>query len=298
MHSSLQALLINAVESAANSIMITDRTGHIVWVNEACCRLSGYTNDELLGKTPGLLNSGKQSPSFYRDLWQTILSGQPWQGELVEQRRDGVLFTVSQVITPLHDEQGAVSHFLAIQNDISADDRERRKVRHLAYHDALTGLPNRALFLDKLNESIAQAQADKLMAVMFIDLDHFKAINDTLGHAAGDRVLVAVADRLSAAVRKSDIVARVSGDEFTILVTSIDDSAVVAALAQKLVTSIARPFVIDGQTVHSGASIGISLFRQHGDTGATLLAHADAAMYSVKNASRNGYSFYQPPTDK
>lgn len=287
-----QTLLARALDGAANAIFVADRGGRIVWVNAAFCRQSGYDREEVIGRTPRLLKSGKQSREFYRGLWQSILSGQPWQGELVERRRDGSLYTVSQVISPLLDARAQVTHFLAIQHDISASVRERDAIRRLAYHDSLTGLPNRALFLQLLGEAIGSADnGRRRLAVLFLDLDYFKNVNDALGHAAGDRLLVAVADRLRAAVRKTDIVARMSGDEFTILLPKLDDAEVARALAKKLLASIARPFGLAEHKIETGVSIGIGIYPDDGDTAEALLARADAAMYRAKTGGRGDFCF-------
>ncbi|MGQ5525133.1 diguanylate cyclase domain-containing protein [Chitinimonas sp. PSY-7] len=285
-----QKLLIRAFVTAANAVMITDRYGHIVWVNKALCRLSGFNEDELLGKTPNILRSGVQSAAFYQVLWETILAGQPWQGELVERSKDGTLFTVNQIITPLFDDEGAITHFIAIQHDMTSQGNEREKIKHLAYHDSLTGLANRQYFLDMLASAIdAAAKQHKMLAVMFLDLDHFKSVNDNLGHAIGDKLLIAVAGRLLGAVRKSDLVARLGGDEFTVLVTDLADINDVKAIANQLVTAISQPFVFDQLQVLTHPSIGISLYPRDGSSADELLAKADAEMYRVKAQGGSGW---------
>ncbi|MDP3813725.1 diguanylate cyclase domain-containing protein [Pseudomonas sp.] len=287
-----QQLLVRALEAATNAILITDRSGHIVWLNEAFCRLSGYPRRELLGQTPHMLYSGKQSPSFYQDLWQTILAGQPWQGELVERRKDGSYYRVNQVITPLLDPSGAITHFIAIQHSLTVSDQEHAEMRRLAYHDGLTGLPNRILFLDLLHQAINHAAPTRqLFALMFLDLDRFKSINDSLGHACGDKLLIAVSERLGRAVRKSDVVARLSGDEFALLVTHLEHAEVVEALARQLVASLDRPFGIDEHAVQTHISIGISLYPRDGQSAEELLSRADAAMYQAKAAGGGAYRF-------
>ncbi len=292
-----QALLARALEGAANAIFVADRDGRIVWVNAAFCRQSGYASEEVIGRTPRLLKSGMQGPEFYRGLWESILSGRPWQGELVERGRDGSLYTVSQVISPLLDARSRVTHFMAIQHDISASVRERDEIRQLAYHDSLTGLPNRALFLQLLGQAIGSADSERRrLAVLFLDLDYFKKVNDALGHAAGDRLLVAVADRLRAAVRKTDTVARMSGDEFTILLPNLDGTGVARALAKKLAASIAQPFALGEQKIETSVSIGIGLYPDNGNTAETLLARADAAMYQAKTNGRGSFCFASAST--
>jgi diguanylate cyclase len=290
-----QPLLARALEAAANAVLIADRKGRIVWVNDAFCRLSGYGRGEAIGRTPGLLNSGKQGPDFYRDLWETILSGRTWQGELVERRRDGSLWTVSQVITPLLDDAGEVTHFVAIQHDVTATIRERGEIQRLAFHDSLTGLPNRNSFLDSLARAIGRAGAEhRLLALLFVDLDHFKPVNDALGHAAGDEVLIAVAERLRAAVRKTDTVARLGGDEFAVLLTDVAHPDVAGALAQKLVDRIGQPYMLNGQRIVVGASIGVAFYPWDGASVDELLSRADAAMYAAKSQGRRRYRLFDP----
>jgi diguanylate cyclase (GGDEF)-like protein/PAS domain S-box-containing protein len=289
-----QPLLARALEGAANAVLITDRAGRILWVNDAFCRLSGYSRQEALGRTPHILYSGAQGRELYRGMWQTILLGRPWQGELVERHRDGSLYTVSQVISPLLDASGRVTHFLAIQQDVSAGAKEREEIRRLAYLDAVTGLPNRAHFLALLSDALHQGTAsDEGLAVMFLDLDRFKNVNDTLGHAVGDRLLKAAGERLCAALRKSDTVGRLGGDEFGIMARALGGASVAETLTQKLVNAIAQPFMLDDQRINIGASVGISLYPKDGDTPDVLLAHADSAMYRAKTEGRSCYRFFQ-----
>jgi diguanylate cyclase (GGDEF)-like protein/PAS domain S-box-containing protein len=290
-----QPLLARALEAAANAVFIADRDGCIVWVNDAFCRLSGYARDEVIGRTPGLLKSGKQGPDFYRTLWETILAGRTWQGELVERRRDGSLWTASQVVTPLLDESGQVTHFVAIQHDITASTLEREEIERLAFHDSLTGLPNRVAFLDALDRAITRAAPERrLLALLYLDLDDFKPVNDGMGHAAGDALLIAVAERLRGAVRKTDAVARLGGDEFAVLLTEIADPGVAGSLAEKLVARIGQPYVLRGQRIRIGASVGIGMYPRDGATVDALLRHADAAMYAAKAGGRRQYRFFEP----
>jgi diguanylate cyclase (GGDEF)-like protein/PAS domain S-box-containing protein len=287
-----ETLLAMALEGAANAVFVAERDGRIVWANAAFCRQSGYAREEIVGRNPRLFKSGKQGPDFYRDLWQCILAGRPWQGELVERRRDGSFYTVSQVISPLLDARARVTHFVAMQFDISASVQERDEIRQLAYHDSLTGLPNRAQFLRRLGEAIGSAAGERRrLAVLFLDIDNFKSVNDVHGHAVGDLLLAAVADRMRAAVRKTDTVARMSGDEFTILLSDLANTGVARTLARKLIASIAQPFGLDGRTIDTRVSIGIALFPEDGGSAETLLAHADAAMYRAKTRGRGGFCF-------
>lgn len=295
-----QQLLVRALDAATNPVLITERTGCIVWINKAFCLLSGYTKPELVGKTPHLLSSGRQSTTFYRDLWLTLLAGLTWQGEMVERRKDGGSCTVNQVITPVLDHQGVVTHFIAILHNFTLMDDERANMQQLAFHDPLTGLPNRRLFLNLLDQAINYATKNhQSFALMFIDLDRFKLVNDTLGHACGDKLLVAVAERLGQSVRRSDIVSRLSGDEFAILITCMDQVDQLEALAHKLIAAINQPFMIEAQSIEVRISVGISLFPADGVSAEDLLGQADGAMYQAKKTGGNlcRFSLLTPVSD-
>ncbi|MBI6568197.1 diguanylate cyclase domain-containing protein [Pseudomonas synxantha] len=287
-----QQVLVRALDAATNPVLITERSGCIVWINRAFCLMSGYSKLELVGKTPHLLSSDRQSTTFYRNLWMTIMAGLTWQGEMVERRKDGGTFTVNQIITPVLDPHGVVTHFIAILHNFSLIDDERTAMQQLAYHDALTGLPNRLLFLNLLNQAVNGAMEYKQpLALMFIDVDHFKSINDTLGHACGDRLLVAVAERLGQSVRRSDLVARLSGDEFAILICGINQIDQLEPLANKLVAAIHQPFMLDNHRIETAISIGISLYPGDGSSVDDLLARADSAMYLAKRSGGNACRF-------
>jgi diguanylate cyclase (GGDEF)-like protein/PAS domain S-box-containing protein len=295
-----QQVLVRALEAATNPVLITERSGCIVWINRAFCLMSGYSKLELVGKTPLLLSSDRQSTTFYRNLWMTIMAGLTWQGEMVERRKDGGTCTVNQIITPVLDQHGVVTHFIAILHNFSLIDDERAAMQQLAFHDSLTGLPNRLLFLNLLNQAINGAIKYKQpLALMFIDLDHFKSINDTLGHACGDRVLVEVAERLGQSVRSSDVVARLSGDEFAILISGTDQIDLLEPLANKLVAAIHKPFMVNNHRVETAISIGISLFPGDGSGVDDLLAQADKAMYLAKRNGGNAcrFSFEDIPAE-
>jgi len=289
-------LLAKAVATAADPIFITDQTGRIVWINEAFSERSGYSAQEAVGQTPGFLKSGTHDASFYRELWQTILAGRVWRGEVVERHKDGSLYTADEVITPLRDDKGTVTHFVAIQHDVTLRKQAAEREHYLAYHDALTGLYNRVLFLDLLQQAIARsAQSLHPLALLFLDMDNFKQINDTFGHETGDRLLVAVAERLSAAVRKTaDAVARLSGDEFAILQTGLNDPQAARSLAHKLLHSISQPFVLQGRKVQTRVSIGIAIYPADGKVPDELLRNADKAMYLAKSRGGGNCQFYDP----
>jgi diguanylate cyclase (GGDEF)-like protein/PAS domain S-box-containing protein len=293
-----QDLLANALSSIADAVFITDRAGRIVWTNEAFSRLSGYAAHEALGRSPAMLKSGRQDAEFYRELWQTILAGGVWRGKVVERRKDGSLHTVDETITPLCDAAGNITHFVATLNDVTLRKKEGDREHFLAYHDSLTGLPNRALVLRLLEQALAHcARSGRRLAVLFVDLDHFKSVNDTLGHQLGDLLLVAAAERLRASVRKSDVVGRLAGDEFTVIQTDLVDSRPARALARTLVQALGRPFMLKDREVQAGASVGVSIYPDDGASPEELLQRADLAMYRAKEQGRNRSCFYGTPRD-
>jgi diguanylate cyclase (GGDEF)-like protein/PAS domain S-box-containing protein len=291
--SAQQSLLAKALASTASAIFITDSAGRIVWINEAFSRLSGYGPEDAIGRTPAILQSGKQNHAFYSQLWETLLEGKVWQGEAIDQRKDGSLYTVDEIITPLFDEQGDITHFIAIQHDITRQKQDSAKEHHLAYHDALTDLPNRTHFLHLQRQAILHAQhTQHMLATLFLDLDRFKPVNDDFGHHVGDLLLSAVADRLRAVLRQSDAIARFGGDEFAILLTDLPDTEAAVALARKLLDAFGRPFMLRGQRIEISASIGIAIYPTDGEDPEVLLTNADKAMYHAKCRGGNNYQMY------
>lgn len=294
-HATTDALLAHALTATATAIFITDQYGTVTWVNDAFCRLCGYARDQVIGAMPSILKSGKQSDAFYDHLWQTLNSGNVWQGEIVDRRRDGSLYIIDEIITPLFDQDGAVTHFIAIQHDVTRRKEEGEHDHQLAYQDFLTGLPNRASFFG-FHQGAVQKAADnrQVLATLFLDLDNFKPVNDMLGHRAGDELLVAVAERLRRAVRQADLVARVGGDEFAIVLVDLPGLEVARQLAQKLVEAIAQPFVVQGRKIDIGVSIGVAAFPQDGQDPELLLTRADKAMYRAKCLGGSNFQFYAP----
>lgn len=288
-----EALPHYALAAAANAVMITDASTRIVWVNEAFSRLCGYAPHELLGNSPDILNSGMQSKSFYALLWQTILSGKAWRGIITDRRKDGSLYTVDETITPLMNEQGVITHYIAIQQDMTLRGPEQEKDRFLAYHDVLTGLPNRAHFDETLKQAmLLSAHTKEMLALMFLDLDKFKPVNDLFGHDTGDQLLQAAGQRLLSAIRKSDTVARFGGDEFAILLQGVHSKEIVVTLASKLVHSITQPFVIGDHKLQIGVSIGIAMYPVDSEIQEELTKKADEAMYAAKQGGGSSYRFY------
>lgn len=286
-------LLSVAMETAANAIFVTDAEGKIEFVNPAFERLSGYSSEEALGQTPRILKSGRQEDSFYRDLWKTILVGTAWSGRVVNRRKDGELFTVTQTVTPIADGEGRITHFVAIHEDVTAQVEAEERVFHLARHDFLTDLPNRYSLTDRLeHQTRVAARTGRMLAVLMLDLDHFKGVNDSFGHTTGDKLLVEVAGRLSAIVREVDLLARLGGDEFAIVQTDPASPDSVAELATRLIATLASPFELENQRVYIGASIGIAISPPAEPDPEELLKQADLALFKAKEDGRNGYRFF------
>ncbi|HJW81382.1 MAG TPA: EAL domain-containing protein, partial [Acidiferrobacterales bacterium] len=285
--------LSSALEQTADSVVITDRNGVIEYVNLGFERLTGYGRADALGQTPRLVKSGKQGAGFYKKLWDTILAGEVFSDVFVNRRKDGSLYYEEKTISPLKGPAGQVTHFVATGKDVSERVQAQERLQHMAQHDALTELPNRALFLDRLRQSLARARwHQRLVAILFVDMDRFKTINDTLGHEVGDKLLQALAERLTASVREGDTVARFGGDEFVVLLDDVASEKDIGALAQKVIEAIIPPFVIDGQDLYITASIGVSLYPNDGEDSTTLLKNADIAMYRAKDLGKNTYQFY------
>ena len=292
-HLSLQAA---ALKAAANAIVITDFHGTIIWVNRAFTAMTGYGQEEIVGKNPNLLNSGEQPESYYAELWSTILSGKVWKGEIVNRRKDGTTYTEEMTITPVSLEDTGNptnTYFIAIKQDITQRKAAEKQVQFLAYYDALTGLPNRTLLQDRLSKALAGARRRKdKVALLFLDLDGFKTINDSLGHSVGDLVLQEVAERLKRFAREQDTVARVGGDEFLIVLTAVKDAADAAVAAERLMHAMTVELVIQGRSLSISCSIGIGIFPEHGTDGETLIKNADAAMYCAKESGCNSFRFF------
>lgn len=288
-------LLSSALEIARNGVFITDALGQILWVNNSFTRLTGYSSDEAIGKTPALLNSGKQDAAYYQRLWQTIRQGKSWINETVERHKSGRLFTVQQTITPIKNDDGVVSHFVSVIDDITVQKEAAERIQYMAHYDALTALPNRALFLDRLHQILVQSKRnEQTSALMFLDLDRFKAVNDTLGHHIGDLLLQAVAERLKACVRETDTVSRLAGDEFTVLLPHVHGREDATLVAEKITAALAAPFNLDGHEVSIGSSTGIAFYPADADSDEALLKCADHAMYAAKEQGRGTFRFYQP----
>jgi len=282
-----------AMENVANGIMITDTSGKIESVNEALVHMSGYEREELIGGNPRILKSGRHDPSLYESIWGNLLNGRSSENILINRRKDGSFFTVESSITPMRSPSGKITHFIQIQKDVSQKIQKDREIWHLANIDPLTGLFNRAAFITRLRSEIRRsARDDYSLILLFLDLDGFKEINDTMGHAAGDRYLKVIADRLLNGVRSNDLVARLGGDEFVILLTEVSDIFTTTSFVTKTLESLSMPVLVDEREIHTSASIGLSVYPKDAVDGEDLLRKADIAMYQVKSHEKNGWLFY------
>lgn len=293
------ALAGTVFDSSQQGIIVTDSRGDIVRVNPAYCRMSGYSEAELLGRNPRILKSGLQDSAFYQELWRSLKEAGRWQGELKNRRKTGEYFVQWINIDAVQSKLQAGSDgkgetlYVGIASDISELVETRERLANLAYYDTLTGLPNRVLFNDRLRQALAQARRGKeTLALIFADLDNFKAVNDTLGHAAGDELLMIMGERLKQCVRESDTVARLGGDEFAIILMDAAGPQEMARLAGTIVQSLSAPSKVQGYEVASGASLGITFYPNDGDTPEELLKNADVAMYRAKERGRNNYQFF------
>jgi diguanylate cyclase (GGDEF)-like protein/PAS domain S-box-containing protein len=272
-------------------ILITDRQQRIIDANDAFCRITGYALEELIGKTPRLLNSGLHDAGFYAAMWDSLRSQGHWGGEVRDRTRDGEIIPLLENINVVRNAAGEVTHYISVITDITSLKESQARLDFLAHHDVLTELPNRLLFQDRLEQAIERARREgSRLGLLFIDLDRFKNINDSLGHHVGDLLLVAVSQRLRDLLRRADSVARLGGDEFVVLSENLGDPDDACLLAHKIVTAIRQPFRIQDQELHIGCSIGITLFPEDGPDAGVLLRNADTAMYRAKESGRDGFA--------
>jgi diguanylate cyclase (GGDEF)-like protein/PAS domain S-box-containing protein len=280
--------------NCSEAIFITDPQGIIQEVNDAFCDITDYERAEVLGKSTRLLKSNMHDRAFYDRMWQALLNCGYWRGEVWDRRKNGELCPMLTSINAVNDERGQLMHYVAVCTDISQQKQTERQLQQLAYYDVLTQLPNRALFKDRLEHEILVAQRNKTrLAVFFLDLDHFKNVNDTLGHWVGDHLLKIVANRIQSRLRKSDTVSRLGGDEFTIILTGLIGIGDATDLARQLIDKIQRPIEIAEHVIYVGTSIGIAVFPDDGDDFHTLTKHADTAMYASKAKGRGQFQYFE-----
>ncbi|MDD4912175.1 MAG: diguanylate cyclase [Sideroxydans sp.] len=286
-------LMEAAMSNAANAMFITDRDGFIIWMNKELIRFSGYDFDEVIGKHASLFSKEQGQDGYWPEAWKVVEAGKPWRGDVVNTHKSGTLYTVMQSISPLFDQHHEITNFLVVQQDISDRQRLEEEIHYLAYHDMLTNLPNRMLFQDRVQQEIVHSKRNKAkFAVVFIDLDGFKEVNDTRGHAGGDKLLQTIAKRLRACLREGDTVARLGGDEFTILLTGMEQGEGLERVLNKIINSVAQPCPLGEFTASVTASIGVSLYPADATGVEKLLLHADAAMYQAKQAGKNRFVLY------
>ena len=282
-----------ALEQSPVSVVITDTEANIEYVNRAFEQVTGYSSAEVLGKNPRILQSGETSDNLYKDLWQTITNGEIWEGELQNRRKDGEIIWEYAHFSPVIDGSGTIRHYLAVKEDITQRKLQAEQILHQAHFDALTDLPNRFLSLDRLTQLLNEAQRnDEKVAVLFLDLDDFKKVNDTLGHETGDNLLIDSAQRLRSVVRSGDTVGRLGGDEFIVLLGGLAEASAAQPIVENLLDRFRDAFRIDGRELMMTISIGIAVYPSDGDNASQLLRNADSAMYHSKELGRNTYSYF------
>ena len=285
--------------TSTDAILITDEKNHIIAVNPAFTRITQYSLQEVLGKDPKILSSGDQEAGFYKTMWQTITAQGKWKGEIINRRKDGESYSEWLSISTVLDDQNQVQQRIGIFSDISDKKRTEEIIWQQANYDTLTGLPNRRLFHDRLAQEMKKTDRENIpLALLFIDLDHFKEVNDTLGHESGDMLLQQAAIRISKCVRESDTVARLGGDEFTVILPRLTDTQRLESIAHSLVASLSDPFTINQNPVYVSASIGITIYPNDADNISSLLKNADQAMYVAKNKGRNQFSYFTSSMQK
>lgn len=281
--------------ASSEAMMVSDAQNRIQAVNPAFLNITGYQREDVLGRNPKFLGSGRQDIVFYQQMWTQLTETGSWQGEIWNRRKNGEVYAEWLSINSIVDQDGAVKKYVALFSDITQRKRAEEQLWQRANYDELTGLPNRRLFQDRLDQELKKAKrTDTGLALFFVDLDHFKEINDALGHELGDLLLVEATQRLRACVRDMDTVARLGGDEFTVILVDFSDHGIIERIAQDINRRLAQPFSLLGEMVHSSASIGITLFPNDGDNITSLLKQADQAMYSAKAEGRNRYRYFTP----
>ena len=274
-------------------VLVTDNRGGIVHVNRALVEITGYQAEEVLGRRPNMFKSGRHGPEFYQAIFKSIAENGDWHGEIWNRRKSGEVYPQWQTVRPIIDDQGQVSHYVAVFSDISAIKNSQTELARLVHHDPLTDLPNRLLFTDRTEQALAAAQRHQTgCALLMIDLDHFKIINDSLGHNVGDLLLKAVAERLQSVFGKGFTVARLGGDEFAVLVDSCSQTSQAAVLAQQVLEVMKSAFDVDKHQLFVSASVGISVYPSDALNAEQLLRNADSALFKAKSAGREGYALY------
>ncbi|HSH47542.1 MAG TPA: EAL domain-containing protein, partial [Halomonas sp.] len=283
------------IDSSLEGVIITDARTHIEFVNPAFTQMTGYSLEEAVGRTPAILSSGRHSRVFYQAMWRAVRTCGYWRGEIWNRRKDGALYLQLLTISAIRDDDGEVTNYAALFSDITHIRENEEQVRRMAYYDPLTRLPNRRLLEDRLALAIRHARRQRQrLAVVFIDLDHFKQVNDTLGHAVGDELLLCVSQRLQASLREDDTLARLGGDEFIALLSEIDEIDQVTRVARRLIEAISMPFEVSKKSLRVGCSLGIGIYPDDATSPEALMQCADSAMYQAKREGRNTYRLFRP----
>lgn len=288
-------LAATVFEISDEGVIVTNANNEIISVNSAFSTITGYTPQEVIGRNPKLLSAKTQPKAFYQSMWQALADTGSWQGEVLNRRKNGEVYVEWLSIKRIADANGQQVRHVAVFSDITTRKAEERRIQHLALHDALTDLPNRALLAERLAQAITRAQREgEHLGLLYFDLDKFKPVNDQYGHDVGDGLLKEAAQRVGQCVRASDTVARVGGDEFVVLLVPVQEAGDALAVAEKIRAAIDAPFDIAGHTLEVEVSIGVAIYPEHGSDEATLTQHADAAMYQAKRSGRNQVLLYQP----
>ncbi len=286
-------LAASVFDNSSEGIIITDPNSLILRVNRAFTDITGYSQQEALGNRPSILRSHLHDDGYYSQLWNELLESGNWQGEIWNRRKSGEVHPVWQNITAVKDSEGNITQYISIFSDITERKMSEDRIRHLAHHDVMTALPNRVLFMERCEHALAHARREQQqLAVLFVDLDRFKHINDSLGHPVGDQLLKQIAHKFTQASREEDTIARLGGDEFIVLIEQIDSPKDVSTVARKLLSSIDESFSVAGHELFISASIGISIYPDNGTDVDTLIRNADAAMYRAKEMGRGNYQYY------
>ncbi|WP_210725575.1 sensor domain-containing protein [Candidatus Colwellia aromaticivorans] len=291
-------LAANVFTHARESIAITDTTGTIIDVNDTFTAITGYSREEAVGHTTRILKSGRQSPEFYADMWQALLKEGYWSGEMWNRRKNGEVYVVMSTISAVHDEQGITTHYVSLSNDITPIKAHQEQLERIAHYDVLTNLPNRVLLADRLSQAMLQcSRHEKSIAVVFLDLDGFKAINDAHGHDMGDELLIALSLRMKEALREGDSLARIGGDEFVAVLADLAKVEDCDPVLKRLLLAASEPITIGGIVLNISASIGVTLYPQDNVDGDQLMRHADQAMYVAKESGKNRYHLFDTAQD-
>jgi len=282
-----------AVQHSPNMVVIANAKSVIEYCNPAFCEVSGYQLEEVLGRKTNLLKSGLTGLGTYRKLWSAIRSGKVWHGEFLNRKKDGELFWCLESIAPVKNAEGVTTHFVSVIHDINDRKKSEETIKHLAYFDPLTNLPNRTLFKERLEQAIYHGRRSPIQfAVMYLDLDRFKNINDTLGHVVGDKLLQEAGRRITACLREQETVARLGGDEFAIIGLDLRAPSDAGEIAMRVVNSIAEPFLIEGHEFSISTSLGISIYPDDATDIEQLISHADDALYAAKRSGKNKFEFF------